>query len=78
MLQIVLLKIQIHKAFPKSTFSFDWVIFLSSKIDIAAAPGTKRQQLKFLIPGTVERTAAPNPQTKVGKYFLYIIYFLCV
>ena len=39
----------------------------------AAAPGTSKQQLKFFIPGIVERTAAPNPETIAGKYFLKFI-----
>jgi hypothetical protein len=67
------------KDLPTSTFSLELLIFLSSRIEIAAAAGIIRQQLKFLIPGTVESTEAPNPQTSVGKYFLKIInlFLLC-
>lgn len=57
------------------TFSLELIIFLSIKMLIAAAPGTSKQQLKFFIPGTVERTAAPNPETIAGRYFLKFMDF---
>lgn len=63
------------KALPRLIFSVECVTFLSKKIEKTAAPGTNKQQLKFFIPGTVERTAAANPHTSVGRYFLIVITF---
>jgi len=61
------------KPLPSLIRSDECVTFLSKKIAKTAAPGTNKQQLKFFIPGTVERTAAANPHTSVGRYFLMLI-----
>jgi hypothetical protein len=46
--------------------------FLYRKIEIPEATGASRQHAIPSRPGIVLRTAAPNPQTRAGKYFLLI------
>jgi hypothetical protein len=46
--------------------------FLYSRTEIIDAMGTRKQQAMLSNPGIVVRTPAPKPQTREGRYFLFI------
>ena len=49
----------------------------SNQSEKNAASGTIRQHANALKPGTMDKTAAPNPQTRGEIYFLeFILYFV--